>query len=119
MSHQTNNSDGAAPAVADRSLIDVRHLSMAELQAVVTLMSITGRLSDEQRGALNLVVSLMPWYADVLRQKGHHCSIDTLYQLPAVQLAAAMRASVGLLAIEETFAQGGADLLQIAEILGR
>lgn len=124
MSEQTN-SDGAAPAVAEPAL------TMAQLQAIVTLMRITGQLSDEQRQAWELVVSLMPWYAGVhYKTPASRVPLDMLWSLPAVPLAAAMHAKIATLAehapgaddeqrLRHVFAQGGADLLLIAEILGR
>jgi len=61
----------------------------------------------------------MPWYASVHYKAGTPVPLDTLWALPAVPLAAAMRARIDELAQESIFAQAGADVLAIAELLGR
>ena len=103
----------APPAPAVRA-VPSAPLTLAQVQAVVAIMCITGDMSDEQRRAWDTILLLVPWYARQADQ-----SIDDVWHLPAEGFAADLVKRMPALVSDSLFKRATVTVGNIVAELGK
>lgn len=105
-------SRGTPPASGGVAVAAPAPISLAELSAVVALMTMLGKAEPAQVAAWGVIAALVPWLAGVTRN-----DIDDVWRAPAARVVDDMRANLPALVTEERFAACAAELGRLGALL--